>query len=240
MEKRFRSASSFGRPAKGTVAPYDRVLIVCEGKKTEPNYLKGVRDFLRLSNSNVEVTGECGSDPSSVVAKAKELKKADAGYDKIFCVFDRDKHERFAEAVQEATTSRFISVVSIPCFEVWVLLHFAFTSKPYAASKGKSICDRVIKDVRSLNGLAAYQKGDKTLFSVLKDRLGDAMANAQRLRTQNQKNGSQNPSTDMDELVGYLFSLKLTGCKLGGKTKVCAAHAKPNDPIQSCLACPRR
>lgn len=29
---------------------YDRVLIVCEGKKTEPQYFKDIRQFYQLSN----------------------------------------------------------------------------------------------------------------------------------------------------------------------------------------------
>ncbi|MBN1547133.1 MAG: hypothetical protein JW902_10780, partial [Syntrophaceae bacterium] len=33
--------------------PYDVVLIVCEGSKTEPNYLQELRDTLKLSTANV-------------------------------------------------------------------------------------------------------------------------------------------------------------------------------------------
>jgi len=46
---------------------YDRVLIVCEGSKTEPNYLRELIDCLELNTANVEVDGECGSSPISVV-----------------------------------------------------------------------------------------------------------------------------------------------------------------------------
>lgn len=39
-------------------APYDRVLIVCEGAKTEPNYFREIRDAYRLSTANIDICGE--------------------------------------------------------------------------------------------------------------------------------------------------------------------------------------
>jgi hypothetical protein len=52
-------------------SPYDQILIVCEGGKTEPNYFQALIDDLRLNTANVEVDGESGSSPRSVVAHAK-------------------------------------------------------------------------------------------------------------------------------------------------------------------------
>ena len=45
---------------------YAKVLIVCEGEKTEPNYFGALKDHLALNNANVVVTGECGSSPRSI------------------------------------------------------------------------------------------------------------------------------------------------------------------------------
>lgn len=244
MDKRFRSASSFKRSTKGSRQSYDRILVVCEGKKTEPNYFNSLRDHLKLSNSNVVVTGECGSDPSSVVAKANEVKKRDSGYDRVFCVFDKDKHERYAEAVDTAKANGFIAITSIPCFEVWILLHFTFTDKPYSASKGKSICDQVVKDVkdvRVLAGLGNYQKGEKNIFLELRDRLPDAIENAERLRAQNKKSGSDNPSTLIDTLINDLFSLKLAACRGSKRLEgACLAVGKPSEAVKGCLGCSLR
>jgi hypothetical protein len=36
--------------------PYDMVLIVCEGKKTEPNYFCDLRDDLKLNTANILVS----------------------------------------------------------------------------------------------------------------------------------------------------------------------------------------
>ena len=50
------------------------MLIVCEGKKTEPIYFQGLVNRYRLSTANVVVAG-IGSDPRRLVATAKKLEK---------------------------------------------------------------------------------------------------------------------------------------------------------------------
>ena len=84
---------------------YDLVLIVCEGEKTEPNYFKQLIQEERLSSANIVITGECGSDPVSVVkhsiALYKERKKEKNPatlYDRVYCVIDRDSHSNFSKA----------------------------------------------------------------------------------------------------------------------------------------------
>ena len=53
---------------------YDRILIVCEGSKTEPFYLKEIRQTYRLHTANVEVRPcQLGTAPIQVVQYAKEL-----------------------------------------------------------------------------------------------------------------------------------------------------------------------
>lgn len=76
--------------------PYDRVLIVCEGEKTEPNYFSDLKDHYRLSNANIAVTRADGTDPLSIVRTAKNLQAKEHRqgdrYDRVYCVFDRDRH----------------------------------------------------------------------------------------------------------------------------------------------------
>lgn len=57
--------------------PYDRALIVCEGKRTEPLYFKGLSAHFRLSTANVIIAGE-GADPRTVVRVAKKLRRDEA------------------------------------------------------------------------------------------------------------------------------------------------------------------
>lgn len=94
---------------KARRAPYDRVLIVCEGAKTEPNYLKEIRDTYRLTTANIDICGdECGSDPRSVVNYAIKKFREDQDYDRVYCVMDRDKHETFDAAMDKLRQTRLV------------------------------------------------------------------------------------------------------------------------------------
>lgn len=55
-------------------APYDRILIVSEGTKTEPHYFREIRSEYRLQTANVEVQpSEWGTDPLNIVKYAEHL-----------------------------------------------------------------------------------------------------------------------------------------------------------------------
>ena len=55
-KKKERKTASLLR-AKAKLSPYDVVLIVCEGEKTEPNYFEELKDAFRLNNANVKICG---------------------------------------------------------------------------------------------------------------------------------------------------------------------------------------
>ena len=78
--------------------PYDRVLVVCEGTKTEPDYFREIVEAYRLSSANVVVASGRGSDPESVVATAVERYEDDPDYEGVYVVVDRDTHAGYAAA----------------------------------------------------------------------------------------------------------------------------------------------
>ena len=73
-------------------APYDKVLIVCEGEKTEPNYFLELRDHYRLHTANIEICSDCGSAPINVVERAKQIYRHEhrtgMPVDRVYCVFE--------------------------------------------------------------------------------------------------------------------------------------------------------
>jgi len=78
--------------------PYDLVLIVCEGGKTEPKYLRELRDAFKLSTANIRIAGdECGSSPRSVVDYALTMYRKEKKYNRVFCVFDKDRHPTYKD-----------------------------------------------------------------------------------------------------------------------------------------------
>ena len=187
---------------------YDRVLVICEGAKTEPLYLNELVNHYRLSTANIEVFGT-GNDPNSLVDRAKrrtkdELRQGDK-FDQIFCVFDRNSHENLSQASASATRNGFRLARSWPCFEVWLLLHFHRTRSPYAPAGGRSASQNCVVDLR--RHFPDYEKGASGLFLQLLSRLDVAKSNANMPREDARKTGENNPSTEVHELVEYLQSL---------------------------------
>lgn len=163
-----------------------------------------------LSRANIVICGEeCGSDPLSIVEYAQERLKEDSGYDRVFCVFDKDSHTTYDEAVDRAKRKpgkKWKAIKSVPCFEYWVLLHFKMTTKPFSKAGKRSACDRVVTEVKK--ELRQYQKGMRGLYALIGDKTDTAIANAKAAMVEAQKAGTDNPSTEMHLLVEYLRSLK--------------------------------
>ena len=190
--------------------PYDRVLIVCEGQRTEPLYFQDIVDRYRLSIANIKVIGS-GADPRTVVREAKkerdrERRRGDK-FDRVYCVFDRDEHATFQTACDEAGASGLCLTKSWPCFEFWLRLHFEFSRQPYGRSGGRSPAENCVEDVRCF--LPHYAKAAGGVFFDLEDRLEVAKARAARVLDDARATGAFNPSTEIHELVEYLQSLKL-------------------------------
>ena len=81
-------------------SPYDMVLIVCEGKKTEPDYFRALIDDLQLNTANIKIAKNTdGSSPRNVVNFAIREYKKDKEYDHVYCVFDKDQHSSYAESL---------------------------------------------------------------------------------------------------------------------------------------------
>ena len=192
----------------------DRVLIVCEGSKTEPNYLEELKEELGLSSTDVRVCGqECGSDPKDIVKYALRQFSIDSDIDSVFCVFDRDGHTTFDAACAHVDQKRKkfpkgkrLQVIrSVPCFEYWILLHFEYSTAPIVSSRGKTAGECALSKVRM--HLATYNKGATGLYQQLADKIERAMINAARAVNEAQKNGTDNPITEMHMLISYLRSI---------------------------------
>ena len=187
---------------------YDRVLILCEGKKTEPSYFSDLLAHYRLSMANIEIVGS-GTDPRTVVKQAKkrrlkEIRNSEK-YDRVYCVFDRDEHATFDKACEEASASGITPIRSWPCFEFWLVLHFRYSRQPYARSGGRSAAQNCVVDVRQ--HLPGYAKATRGVFGRLEDSLEQANANAARALTDAEATEEFNPSTEIHLLVDYLQAL---------------------------------
>jgi len=202
--------------------PYERVLIVCEGEKTEPFYFEEIRVLLEIDSANIEIDGSCGSSPISVVKHALFLFDRDCAageiYNKVYCVFDRDSHASYEQALEKVKNINrsikkdketiFIATRSIPSFEYWLLLHFIPTTRPYERTERKSVGDQVIDDLKQY--IPGYTKPQKGIFkkSTKDGTLEYAMAHSKRIFESAKRSGDLNPSTNMHELIEYLQNIK--------------------------------
>ena len=105
-----------------------RGLVVTEGERTEPQYVDGVKQLFRGSQVEVKTHG-VGRDPASVLAKAQTLqrqaKSAGEPYDWCCVVVDVDDHTTLDRCLRDARKAGIHVVVSNPCFEIWLLWHYA-------------------------------------------------------------------------------------------------------------------
>ena len=208
MAHRRRPASSYSRHPPQR-EPYDTVLIVCEGTKSEPAYFRALCFAHQLSSANVHVMPAAGSDPMSIVQFAEDRM---ADYDKVFCVFDRDGHANYDQALQRINNSapgragKWKAATSWPCFELWLLLHHRYSDAPFDAGGGGSSCDSVLRELRQY--MPNYGKGSLSVFTDTEAALHIALRHAKQLARHNANTGSVNPATYIHELVEYLIGLK--------------------------------
>ena len=101
------------------------ILIVCEGKNTEPSYF----EQFKLSSATIKTVGQ-GYNTVSLVRQAIALKKK-GEYTKVWCVFDADpkpnntkQSQNFNNAIKMAKANKFGVAYSNQAFEYWLLLHF--------------------------------------------------------------------------------------------------------------------
>jgi hypothetical protein len=199
-------------------APEKRILIVCEGEETERRYFKSLIASLKLSTVEVEICDECDSAPSRVVAFAERKARTEGsptngGYSQVFCVFDRDSHETYEAALSKVLDldknakfpTKIKSIVSIPCFELWFILHFEYCRSPFAATEKKSVAEMVVSYLCRIKGFEAYEKSISSSHTEKLIALTDqAISNAKRAAADVEKTGESNPSTRVFEIIEYL------------------------------------
>lgn len=190
---------------------YDRILIVCEGKKTEPNYFNAIKQYGHLSSAQVKsISSEYGTSPQQVVDFALDYCKDNKSWETVFCVFDRDDHLSFENAIKSAESKRdklkndqgeaiqIVPIPSVPCFELWLFLHFEAC---LAEIERSDLYARLKKY------LPGYEKGLASHFDATKEHLRRAHENAAKIKRNRAGCKIANPYTDVDVVVRKLMDL---------------------------------
>lgn len=194
----------------------DSFLIICEGKKTEPNYFNSFKSILKIDIRSVGI----GKSPQHVVERArKELKKAKRRYQQVWCVFDKDHFTNleFNNAIKEARAlfldnlerkerkepndlnNQKGSAHSNEAFELWFLLHFEMrTIATPRADFQKLLTKHLGKK---------YEKNALDIFDLLQGKMHTAIQNSQKLwiKKSHLPQHKANPITAVHLLVNELL-----------------------------------
>jgi hypothetical protein len=201
----------------------ERILIVCEGEKTEPNYFNALIRYHRLNTvfvdqgRQLEVTVDgVGRVTRSLVEDAEQRQgRGVDGYHEIWCVFDKDSFpdDDFDNAVAKTRGHEFLRAAwSNEAFELWYVLHFEYLNT--APTRGRGVVrnyyiERLHTLLRSL-GRDRYHKNDESLYELLgASRRDQAVRNARRLLNEYPDGTACHackPATTVHELVERLLS----------------------------------
>lgn len=184
-------------------------LIICEGEKTERTYFK---EFRRRNNGvRIEVPNCSYKDPLNLTKFAKKMKSAyDIDLkrgDRICCVLDVDnnKNDVIKKTKRDADGNNIDMILSNPCFELWYILHFEYSTAHMSANQ-------VLQKLKR-KYITDYQK-NQSYFNQLKPHLSKAIENAQKLNNFHEKNltplfsTGSNPSTQVFNLVRQIIDLE--------------------------------
>jgi hypothetical protein len=214
-----RQAAQLARKA-GRRASYDRILIVTEGLKTEPLYLGEIRSKYRLQTANVQVQhSQFGTSPLRIVEYAEHLfvngdeakNIQPRAFEQVYVVFDRDDHDSYRNALDKVVALNgkllndakqkvaFHAVASVPCFELWLLLHFEDVLAPLHRTE-------VYQRLKQY--LPNYDKGQAGHYAQTCQHLAVATQRATHLAQLTTVHNGAAPYTDMHSLVHLLATLK--------------------------------
>lgn len=188
-----------GRRHNYRVLAPERHFIVCEGEKTEPLYFTGMRNALKPEFRNrihIVVRGT-GLHTVDLFDYALRECRLSGNYDHVWLVYDRDDFDlrEFDSVAQKCVCNScgrtaFHALWSNPCVEIWLLLHFGYTTAEMTSGEAIAKVDTVFR--RELKH--PYTKTGEGLFNELRDRMHKAEENADRLKMWHENQGSHLPS----------------------------------------------
>ncbi|MGE8130417.1 RloB family protein [Methylobacterium sp. NPDC080182] len=217
------------RPAKARVVPPKlsrrramlrpkfRIVAVCEGRNTEPQYLA---EFCRDHGNGlvqIRTVGGVGV-PQTVVAEASKIlqemrrSKSDSfeRFDQCWAIFDHDNHPHVEQHVRNARAGGLMVAFSNPCIELWGVLHFGEYGRP---ARG-----HVVQDALKVL-MPSYDPHGSKLFDYELMRLGyrEAVKRAKRLVKEAEKLGAPlgNPHTNFYELTEII---RINGISIKART----------------------
>lgn len=109
------------------------VVVFCEGKNSEPDYVRGLKGLPEIAADNsldLQLHPEQGA-PLTLVQRAVERLR-DPEVDECWCLFDVEwpqNHPNLSQAMELARAKGVRLAISNPCFELWLILHHRYFTR---------------------------------------------------------------------------------------------------------------
>ncbi len=219
-----RATKKKKRKEGSRLAQPERYLIICEGKKTEPNYFKGIQKRINKKYDKkiseriqLRVKGT-GRNTLSLLNFAKDQVKQQEEngilYNHIWLIYDLDdfpldNFDNTAYSVESMnknnnTSTKWHVAWSNQCIEIWFLLHFDY----YNSDVHRTNYFKKLSKVFKKHGLDNYTKNNEDIFEILIEfgSLETAINNAKLLYREKKAHvpSKMAPATKVYELVELL------------------------------------
>lgn len=173
-----------------------RFVLFTEGEQTEPDYFNAIARLFRV-NMDVKGFGESAWSLLDRALAFKNSTKYVREYDNVWIVFDLDRlsPDVFNQIVRTAQAHGVCVAYSIPCFEVWLLLHFDLSTAPMSSQ------DCSVELARQLG--KPYRKNDWRMmgFIAKRDPHAAIRRSTQLKAFHDTQLSNLNPSTTVDRLM---------------------------------------
>lgn len=211
---KYRRDHGIERSIKSRPILPERHLFVSEGTKTEPQYIKGLINYIcqqlgEQARGQFEIIGD-GSCTLTLLKKAEAHQKNDSdGFQHVWVIYDKDDFppdafdntENRCKALnkryeEQGTELKFHAIWSNQCVELWFLLHYIYLDTDIPRD---DYYDKLSKHFGY-----EYEKNDDRTFQTLLPHLKTAMKHAKKLMNtypDDYPPSSKEPCTNFFELI---------------------------------------
>ena len=164
-------------------------LIVTEGERTEPLYLKGIQKKIKEKMDGridvieipvIDIHGEgCGTGKLIEVTE-RIVKEAKMLYQNVWVVFDKDDFDDFDVAIQLGKEKGYQVAWSNQSFEYWLYLHFNYSDSALHRYDWNEKLNEIFKQYNLGDG--TYRKNYDNIYDLVNvyDGVNSAIRNAKR------------------------------------------------------------
>ncbi len=192
-------------------------LIVTEGERTEPLYLRGMQKLIRekmgglvevVELPQIDIHGE-GCATGKLIEKTDQLvSKANVMYQNIWVVFDKDDFDDFDQAIKDGQERGYKVAWSNQSFEYWLYLHFYYSDSALHRDDWNEKLDEIFEEYQLGDG--KYRKNYEDIYDMVNrlDGVNTAIKNAKRRMAgydeEQMKPSEYDPGTTVYKLVEEL------------------------------------